>query len=121
MDGGAARAGSDLELSLCEVFLNVPSHLDTDGGGKIAWHCRLRGGAVDFRLGEADDVDWKTTTDYAFILPYARQILDASTAASSQSHIDEGVKAGLHVSIGDRRKIPPEFYAMHNELALRTL
>jgi hypothetical protein len=114
------RAGPGLELSLCEVFLNVPAHLDKHKTGKIAWHCRIKDGVVDFREGEADDVDWKTTTDYNFILPYARRILDDTNVAEHQGYIDDGVSSGIHVSVGDRTKIPRAFYAMHNELAERT-
>ncbi|HVY85451.1 MAG TPA: hypothetical protein VG943_09985 [Caulobacterales bacterium] len=116
-----ALAPADLELSICEVFTDVPKHLDKNGDGVIAWHCRIRGGKLDFRDGAIDDADIKTVTDYAFILPFARMKIEPGNMAEYQAMQAEGAKAGLVKHEGDRAKVPPAFYGMHNELADLTL
>lgn len=116
-----ALAPAGLELSICEVFTGVPKHLDKNGDGVIAWHCRIRGGRLDFRDGAIDDADIKTIADYDFILPFARMKIEPGNMAEYQAQQAEGVKAGKVVHSGDRTKVPPAFYGMHNELADLTL
>lgn len=110
-------AGPGVELSICEVFTGVPAHLDRDGTGVIAWHCRIRNGELEFADGEIDDADIKTVTDYDFILPFARMQLEPGNMAKYQQMQEEGVRTGKVVHQGDRSKVPPAFYGMHNELA----
>jgi hypothetical protein len=110
-------AGPGVELSICEVFTGVPAHLDRDGTGVIAWNCRIRDGELEFADGEVDDADIKTVADYDFILPFARMKLEPGNMAEYQQMQEEGVRAGKLVHQGDRSKVPPAFYGMHNELA----
>lgn len=116
-----ALAPGDLELSICEVFTGVPKHLDKNGDGVIAWHCRISGGRLEFRDGEIDTADLKTIADYDFILPFARMKVSPENMAEYQAQQAEGAKLGKVVSTGDRSKVPPAFYGMHNELAEITL
>ncbi len=116
-----ALAPSDLELSICEVFTGVPRHLDKNGDGVIAWHCRISGGRLSFHDGEIDDADIKTVADYAFILPFARMKITPGDMAAYQAQQAEGARLGKVSHSGDRSKVPPAFYGMHNELADLTL
>lgn len=112
-----ASAGNDVELSLCEVFTGVPGHLDKNGDGTIAWYCRIKGDEVEFAEGEIAEADIKTVTDYQFILPFARMKIDPGNLASYETQLAEGSKAGKIDRRGDRSKVPPAFYGMHNDLA----
>lgn len=112
-----ARAGDDVELSLCEVFTDVPAHLDRNGDGTIAWYCRIKGGEVEFAEGEIAEADIKTVTDYQFILPFARMKIDPGNMSAYETQLAEGTKAGKLDRSGDRSKVPPAFYGMHNDLA----
>jgi hypothetical protein len=116
-----AKAGNDVDLSLCEVFTGVPKHLDKHGTGTLSWHCRIRGGTVEFEEGEIDDADIKTVTDYAFILPFARMKIDPGNIQAHESQLAQGAAAGKITRQGDRSKVPPAFYGMHNDLAEITL
>ncbi|MBX3705650.1 MAG: hypothetical protein KF911_03370 [Pseudomonadales bacterium] len=112
-----AKAGAGVELSLCEVFTGVPAHLDKNGNGIIAWYCRIKGGEVEFEEGEIPEADIKTVTDYQFILPFARLKIDPGNMADYEVKLAEGAKAGKIDRRGDRSKVPPAFYGMHNDLA----
>ncbi len=115
-----AEAGPGLELSLCEVFTGAPAHLNPDGDGKIAWHCRISRGEVDFRFGEADDCDYKTVIDYDTVLAMARFVVTPQTRAQYETLSAEAARAGKLRREGDASRIPPGFFGMHNELAVRT-
>ncbi|MBL8772100.1 MAG: hypothetical protein JNK30_12025 [Phenylobacterium sp.] len=121
LDRYTALAGPDTTLSICEVFTGVPPHLDAGGDGRIAWHCRIEGGKVTvFADGEIDDADIKTVADYHFILPFARMKLEPGTTDEYQRQQAEGARLGKVKHEGDRSKVPPAFYGMHNELAEMT-
>jgi hypothetical protein len=113
----AATAPAGMDFSVCEVFTGVPAHLDKDGSGVIAWHCRITPGRFDFAYGESDAVDMKTVTDYQFIVPFARMKLGAETAEEYQKQMQGGLDSGKIVRAGDGSKAPPELYAVHNDLA----
>lgn len=113
----AAVAPKDFEFSVCEVFTNVPAHLDRDGTGVIAWNFRIADNRFHFAYGEADDVDMKTVSDYDFILWFARTKIAPDTAAEYQSRMQAGVETGKVRRMGDGSKAPPELYAIHNDLA----
>lgn len=112
-----ALAGPEVRLSICEVFTGVPPHLDAGGDGRIAWHCRIADGKVDFRDGEIETADLKTIADYDFVLGLARMKIEEATLADYRALEAEGAASGKLRSTGDRSKIPPVFYGMHNELA----
>jgi hypothetical protein len=116
-----ALAPADLDLSICEVFTGVPKHLDKNGDGVIAWHCRIKNGRLDFRNGEVETADLKTIADYDFILPFARTKIEPGNMDEYQAQQAEGAKLGLVQHSGDRTKVPAAFYGMHNELADLTL
>lgn len=117
----AQKAPEGFDFSVCEVFTGVPEHLDKDGSGVIAWHCRITPGKFDFHYGESDAVDMKTVTDYQFILPFARMHLGPETQAEYQREMAKGLEGGKIVRQGDGSKAPPELYAIHNDLAEITL
>jgi hypothetical protein len=112
-----ALAGPGVELSICEVFTGVPAHLDEDGDGRVAWHCRIGGGKVEFRDGEIETADLKTVADYDFVLSLARMKIEEATMDAYRALEAEGLASGKLVSTGDKSRIPPVFYGMHNELA----
>ncbi|WBX85159.1 hypothetical protein [Sphingosinicella microcystinivorans] len=112
-----AAAGPDVELTICEVFTDVPEHLDKDGSGRIAWNCRIAGGKVDFRYGEIASADLKTIADYDFVLRLARMKMEEGTLAEYRAIQAEGAASGKLNTTGDHSKIPPSFHGMHNDLA----
>lgn len=114
-------APADLDLSICEVFTGVPQHLDKNGNGVIAWHCHIKNGRLEFRDGEVESADLKTIADYNFILPFARTKIEPGNMDEYQAQQAEGAKRGLVQHSGDRSRVPPAFYGMHNELADLTL
>lgn len=116
-----ALAPADLDLSICEVFTGVPKHLDKNGDGVIAWHCHIKNGRLEFRDGEVESADLKTIADYNFILPFARTKIEPGNMEEYQAQQAEGAKRGLVQHWGDRTRVPPAFYGMHNELADLTL
>ncbi|MBI1199269.1 MAG: hypothetical protein GC203_15520 [Phenylobacterium sp.] len=121
LDRYAAAAGPGVTLSICEVFTGVPSHLDAKGDGRIAWHCRIENGRLTtFAEGEIDAADIKTVADYDFILPFARMKLEPGGNDEYQRQQAEGARLGKVAHSGDRSKVPPAFYGMHNELAEMT-
>jgi hypothetical protein len=113
----ARTAPAGMDFSVCEVFTSVPAHLDKDGSGVIAWHCRITPGRFDFAYGESEAVDMKTVTDYQFILPFARMKIGAETAEAYQKEMQVGLESGKIKRAGDGSKAPPELYAIHNDLA----
>ncbi len=114
-------AGPGVSLSICEVFTAVPAHLDKNGDGIIAWHCRINDGSLEFADGEIFDADLKTVADYQFIVPFARMQIEASSTGEYQTMQTEGERAGKVRHEGDRSKVPPAFYGMHNEIAELTI
>lgn len=113
-----ARANPNARFGICEVFTDSPKHLAADG--VIAWHCRIADGALDFRMGEVDDVDVKNVADYQAILPFARLHLDAETQATYQQMSAEALASGKLKRFGDATKLPPEIHGLHNEMAAIT-
>jgi len=116
------KAGNGLELSICEVFTNVPKHLDKHGTGVIAWHCRIKDGKVHFEETAIPEADVRTETDYAFIVPVARKVYTPEIMPEVDAYIAKGTAEGkLKSTSRDRSKVPASFIEMHNELAVRTL
>jgi hypothetical protein len=116
------KAGDGLELSICEVFTNVPKHLDKHGTGVIAWHCRIKDGKVHFEETAIPEADVRTETDYAFIVPVARKVYTPEIMPEVDAYIAKGTAEGkLKSTSRDRSKVPASFIEMHNELAVRTL
>lgn len=111
------KAGPGLKLSICEVFTGVPKHLDKHGNGILSWYCRISDGKLTFEEGEINDADIKSVCDYDFILPFARMKVEPSTMAEYEKMQAEGTRTGKLKREGDRNKVPPAFYGMHNELA----
>ncbi|MEZ6023609.1 MAG: hypothetical protein R3C16_09435 [Hyphomonadaceae bacterium] len=105
------------EISICEVFTGVPKHLDKNGDGVIAWHCRIKDGRLEFKEGEIDDADLKTVADYDFVLQLARMRIEPGTMEKYEALSAEGTRSGKLNSQGDRTKVPQAFYGMHNDLA----
>jgi hypothetical protein len=112
-----AKAGPDVKLSICEVFTGVPKHLDKNGDGVIAWHCKIEDGRLHFADGEIPEADIKSTCDYDFILALARLKIEPATMKDYERLTAEGERTGKLKRQGDRAKVPPAFYGMHNDLA----
>ena len=118
----AAAAGPELQLTMCEVFTGVPHHLDADGDGVIAWHCRIGEGRVDFAEGETSEVcDFKTIVDYQAVLPIARWVVTAENRPQYDAMVAKATAEGKMRQVANTGKIPASFYNMHNDLAVRTL
>ncbi|MEJ0024715.1 MAG: hypothetical protein WDN01_01700 [Rhizomicrobium sp.] len=115
-------AGTNFEVSLCEVFTNVPKHLDPSGDGTLAWHGVVKNGVVHFDESELADADIHSTVDYDFALPLARLVLSPETAGQLQAAAARGIAEGkLKLAGRDRSKMPAAFQGLHNDMAVRTL
>ena len=122
LDVYAKKVAPGVEVSLCEIFTGVPRHLDRNGDGIIAWHCRMKDGHVHFEEMAIPEADVHTTTDYDFILTISRWFYKPDVMKDVNAYLAKGAAEGKIVSTGTgRSKIPREFMDMHNELAVRTL
>ncbi len=122
LDVYTANAGPSVELSICEIFTNVPKHLDKNGNGVIAWHCHIKNGKVEFAETAIPEADVHTEVDYNFILPVAKKVYTPDAMAEVEAYTAKGVAEGKMISKSrDRSKVPPSFIGMHNDLAERTL
>jgi hypothetical protein len=119
----AAEAGPNTNLSICEVFTNVPKHLDKHGNGIIAWHCIVKDGKLaTFEETAIPEADVRTEVDYAFVLPIAQKVYTPDVMPEVEAYLAKGAAEGKSKSASrDRTKVPPNFIGMHNELAVRTL
>jgi hypothetical protein len=116
------KAGDGLELSICEVFTNVPKHLDKHGTGVIAWHCLIKDGKVHFEETAIPEADVRTESDYAFIVPIARKVYTPEIMSEVDAYMAKGAAEGkLKSTSRNRSKVPASFIEMHNDLAVRTL
>jgi hypothetical protein len=119
----SAAAGPDTNLSICEVFTNVPKHLDRHGNGVLAWHCIVAGGKlVKFEEAAIAEADVRSEIDYTFVLPIARKVYTPEAMPEVEAYMAKGVVEGKSKPTGrDRTKVPASFVGMHNDLAVRTL
>jgi hypothetical protein len=119
----SAEAGSDTNLSICEIFTKVPCHLDKRGDGVVAWHCIIEDGKlVTFEETAIPEADVHTEVDYDFVLPIARKVYTPEAMAEVSAYMAKGAAEGKSKSISrNPKKVPPSFVGMHNDLALRTL
>jgi hypothetical protein len=116
------KVGPQLDLTICEIFTNVPKHLDKNGDGVIAWHCHIHNGHVHFEETAIAEADVHTKTDYNFILPVARRFYTPDVMDEVNAYTAKGAAEGKMISTSkNRTKVPAEFIGMHNDLALRTL
>lgn len=116
----AKKVPPGIELSLCEIFTDVPGHLDRNGDRTIAWHCRIKDGRVHFEETAIAEADVHTKVDYAFILPIVRWVYTKDVMKDVNAYIAKGVAEGKLFSTGTGRA-PREFLDMHNDMAARTL
>lgn len=119
----SAAAGPCTNLSICEVFTNVPKHLDRHGNGTLAWHCIVKNGKlVKFEETAIPEADVRTEVDYNFVLPIARKVYSPEAMPEVEAYMAKGVAEGKSKPTGkDRSKVPPSFVGMHNDLAVLTL
>ncbi len=109
------QADPGLELTVCEVFTNVLGHLDKSGTGIIACNCTIKD-------GEVPEADVHTVVDYDFVVPIAKWVYTPEVMAEVEVYNRKGIAEGkLKVLCRNREKVPASFFAMHNELAVRTL
>jgi len=122
LDIHTSRAGRDFELTICEIFTNVPKHLDKHGNGTIAWHCRIKDGKVHFEETAIPEADVHSEADYNFILDIARWVYTPEVMPKVDALFAKGAAEGKVISRSKNRgKVPPHFTEMHNYLAVRTL
>jgi hypothetical protein len=119
----SAEAGPDTNLTICEIFTNVPKHLDKYNNGVIAWHCVVENGKlVKFEETAVPEADVRTEVDYEFVVPIARKIYTPETMPEVEAYMAKGAAEGKTKSTGkNRSKVPASFIGMHNEIAERTL
>jgi hypothetical protein len=119
----SAEAGPSTNLTICEVFTNVPKHLDKHGNGVIAWHCVIKDGKVaTFEETAIPEADVRTEVDYAFILPIAQKVYTPDVMPEVDKYLAKGAAEGKSKSASRaREKVPPNFISMHNDMAVRTL
>ncbi len=119
----SAAAGPSTNLSICEVFTNVPKHLDKHGNGIIAWHCIVKDGKLaKFEETAIPEADVRTEVDYNFVIPIAKKVYTPEVMPEVDAYMAKGVAEGKSKSTGrDRSKVPASFVSMHNDLAVRTL
>jgi hypothetical protein len=119
----SGAAGPSTNLSICEIFTNVPKHLDKHGNGTIAWHCIVKNGKlVKFDETAIPEADVRTEVDYNFVLPIARKVYTPEVMPEVDAYMAKGVAEGKSKPTGkDRTRVPPNFIAMHNDLAVLTL
>jgi hypothetical protein len=115
----------EITFSVCEVFTRVPQQLNPDAQGKIAWRGFLRGGEADLAFGEVrpEQVDIKTIADWESTVPFARMKIDLADPQQVARYValaDKAVSEGRMQRFGDRTKVPPLFFGIHNALAERT-
>ncbi|HEY1836692.1 MAG TPA: hypothetical protein VGG36_03485 [Rhizomicrobium sp.] len=122
LDVYTKKAGPGLELSICEIFTEVPKHLDKNGDGVIAWHCRIKDGHVHFEETAIPEADVHSQSNYDFVVPIARRVYTPEVMDEVNAYFAKGQGEGKTISKSkNRNKVPPEFVGMHNDLAVRTL
>lgn len=122
LDIHTSRAGKDFELTICEIFTNVPKHLDKHGNGTIAWHCHIKDGKVRFEETAIPEADVHSEADYAFILPVAKWVYTPDVMKDVEAYTAKGIAEGKMIPRSKNRgKVPSHFTEMHNYLAVRTL
>ena len=97
------KAGNGLELSICEVFTNVPKHLDKHGTGVIAWHCLIKDGKVHFEetaIPEADVRRRRPTTRSSF--PSPSKVYTPEVMPEVDAYIAKGAAEGKMKSTSTR-------------------
>jgi hypothetical protein len=119
----SAAAGPSTNLTICEIFTNVPKHLDKHSNGVLAWHCIVKDGKlVTFEETAIPEADVRTEVDYDFVLPIARKVYTPEAMPEVEAYMAKGVAEGKSKPSGkDRSKVPPSFIGMHNDLAVLTL
>ncbi len=117
----ASGAADDVEFSMCEVYTDVPPRVSAES--RVAWHLRVKGHELAFIAEEADDVDIKIVGEWAVIsklgrLEYGEGGPPPDVLAEIAQATDEG---RFHFTANPSAKSPPEFGAVHNQVARRTL
>jgi hypothetical protein len=104
--------------SMCEVFTDPPAHLSPNGA-PIAWHYYVRGGRLEFGLGDRPDVDYHVSVDYDAVLPVAR--LDTQGDPARATELGELVQSilarGLMTVTGDAGRRDPRVRDSHDVIA----
>ena len=117
----AAKTEPDLRLSTCEVFTNPPNHLLAPGERQLAWHCRIRGSAVEFALTEVDDAETKIIGDYTTLVPLARYVThgDAAREVELEGLLKQAVAAGK-INVVRRSTRPSPLGSVHDAICMLT-
>jgi hypothetical protein len=118
----AKKIDPALEFSICEIYTDVPKHLDRHGTGVIAWHCLIKDRVARFAETAIPEADLRSQSDYAFILTISRKLFAPDAMAEVQAELARGAAQGKHISTSrDESKVPPAFMDLHNDIVRRTL
>ena len=120
-----ASAGGDgaaAPFSLCEIYTDVPAHLQPDADGRVAWHCRVVDGRVSCGMGALPDADVVITIDYATALPDAQTVYggDKEKIAAGDARRREARRAGKLSVAGKGNPAPTYLAGLHDHIAART-
>jgi hypothetical protein len=108
-----------VRFAICEVYTDVPEHIEPDADGRRAWHLRIRGREAELRPGEIEDADLKIVGEYAAILPISRLHYrnDPGALKKSAELGAQAVREGRLSVSGDQRRAPGFLAGFHDALA----
>jgi len=103
-------------FSLCEAFDAAPPAL-AGPSGRVAWHVRLRDGALEVGAGEIDDAQLVVRADYQQVLSMAQSVHAAGTEAMARAQREFVHRAGREaLRITGAMPTDPALLAMLNAL-----
>jgi hypothetical protein len=114
----------DTTFALCETFADAPPTLTSTG--RVAWHFRLREGAIAVGAGEIADANVNVRGDYQHVLSLAQSVDAAGKEAMARARREFGHRAGrdaLRVA-GEMPKHPAlleMLSALHDHMAAATI
>lgn len=120
-----AAENPELEVTINEVFTEVPERLNPGPDGKLAYVMQFKGGEAELRFEElpASEVDIKVVGRWSAILPSAVYVVDNHSPESIAAYQEIGRR---NLESGDVVvEINPDFKGsgdneLHNRIAART-
>ncbi|MDH3640530.1 MAG: hypothetical protein OES38_00410 [Gammaproteobacteria bacterium] len=111
----AVHGKPGVQFGFCEIFTDAPSHISASG--EVAWYFRTNGKSVEVAAGTLKGADVTITTDYAGVLPQARQYYTPEILAERAK---EPPGAAFDSVQGDLSLVPDYLVELHNRLAVIT-
>ena len=115
----------DATFALCEAFDHAPPAFEAPNG-RVAWHFRLRDGAIAVGAGEIADANVNVRGDYQHVLSLAQSVYAAGEEAMARARREFNHRAGrdaLRIS-GEMPKHPAllaMLNALHDHMASSTI